>query len=355
MEWLKLRENGMKDKHIRMLMNEFDTFEEMYSKENFYLFNDKLKKFLEISYKTNISFLEEKYYKNKIKVLSKYSKEYPKSLLKMQDYPVFLYAKGQLLEEKTITNIYDRSIAIVGTRKVTKHGKVSCEKIVKELLEYDVTIISGLAEGIDTIALEMAINKNGNVIAVVGTGLDVIYPFKNKYLWDKISSEGILFSEYDLGTEPQKWNFPMRNRIISGISSGVLIAESYKKGGSLITAELAYNQGKDLFAIPGFINFPSYEGCNDLIKENKAKLITNGLDIVNEYLWDRKLENSKKIYLDEQELLILEYLKEELSIDELSDKISNGMDRNRILSIIMILKIKGLIIETGISKYIKII
>ena len=226
MGWLKLKEVGMKDGHIRKLMNIYNRYDELFREENFRLFNSGLKKNLEKSRNINLDSKIELYERNKVRIIDANSQGYPEKLKELTDYPLFLYVKGK--ELKKGLNDERRNIAVVGTRKVTKFGKSACEKIVRELLEYDVTLISGLAEGIDTVALSASVEKDGSAIAVVGSGLDIVYPYENKILWEKISENGILISEHPLGTKPLKWNFPKRNRIMAALSDGILIAESFK-------------------------------------------------------------------------------------------------------------------------------
>ena len=348
MGWLKLKEYGLKDAYIRKLMLEFDDYSDMFVASNFNLFSEKLKVILDKANKIDISKIIEKHNNFKVRIVSANDTEYPKSIKKLIDFPTFLYVKGNKMER-------EKKIAVVGTRKVTKFGKASCEKVVKDLLEYNVTIISGLAEGIDTIALNLALQKDKNPIAIIGTGIDVIYPYENKDIWNKISVHGTIMSEYPLGTNPQKWNFPKRNRLIAAISNGVLVAESFKRGGSLITAELAYSLDKEIFAIPGFINYPSFEGCNNLIKDNKAKLVTSGEDIIKEFFWETVAYKSKKQNLDKEELMVYNSLTEEKSLEQLCNILGNTLDSQKILYILMMLKIKGIITETGVSKYIRLI
>ena len=362
MGWIKLKEIGMKESHIRKLMKLYKNYEDLYNNENFKLFNDDLKFKLEKANKINLSNILEKYEKNEIRIINANGREYPKILKEVVDYPLFLYVKGKKIYKKANFNNENqklrKNIAVVGTRKMTKFGKSACEKIVKELLDYDITLISGLAEGIDTAALTMSVEKLGNTIAVVGTGLDIVYPYENKYLLEKIYDTGTVISEYPLGTQPSKWTFPRRNRIIAGLADGILIGESFKSGGSLITAELGFSMNKEIFAIPGFINYPSFEGCNNLIKENKAKLVTCAEDIAKEFLWDINIEKTKVKKLNENEKIIFNIMTEEISIEELFEKSNESISKfslNEILSILMSLKIKGLIIETGTAKYMRII
>lgn len=367
MSWIKLEIANVDKAIIRNMMKTYKNFEEMYLDINFRTFSDDVKKILEKVNKLNIENEIEKYEKRNIRIISANDREYPKKLKKIAGYPLFLYVKGKNLDEFLLEN---RNIAVVGTRKMTVFGKSACSKIVSELKKYDVTIISGMALGIDTEGLIVAKEKNMKRIGIVGTGLDVIYPYENRHLWEEIGKEGILISEYPLGTKGTKWTFPSRNRIIAGLSEGILIGESYKSGGSLITAELGFSMNKEIFAIPGFINYPSFEGCNNLIRDNKAKLVTSGEDIAKEFLWDINNENSKKNKLREDEKIVFEVIDEIVSIDEMMKKIHENYNEgvylhcnfnikeftiSKILSVVMVLKLKGLITETGTGKFMRLV
>ena len=363
MEWIRLKEIGMKNSHIKKIMAVFQNYEELFSEENFKLFSDDLKRKLEEAQKINLEERLSLYRRNKVRIVSVNDVEYPKRLKEIKDFPVFLYLKGKKIKEYDRIKIdkdkifvdNKRNIAVVGTRKFTTFGKSACEKIVKELSSYDVTIISGLAEGIDSIAQKKAIEYEMEVIAVVGSGIDVVYPYENRDLWQKISEIGTIVSEYPLGTQPTRWTFPRRNRIIAGMSDGILIAESFKSGGSLITAELGFSMDREIFAIPGCINYPSFEGCNNLIRDNKAKLVASAEDIAKEFLWDIKKEKSKLKKLSSEEKIVFEAITEETSFEEIINKTNEKVDRVKLFSIIMSLEIKGLITETNGSKYIRII
>ncbi|WP_374141559.1 DNA-processing protein DprA [Leptotrichia hongkongensis] len=363
MEWLRLKEYGMKNAHIKKLMLIFQDFEELFYEENFKLFNDELKNQLEEAMKIDLKARLELYERNRVRIISANDKEYPKKLKEIKDFPVFLYLKGKKLKDydkikmdkDKISVDNRRNIAVVGTRRATKFGKTACEKIVNELVNYDVTLISGLADRIDTIALKTALDKEIEVVAVVGTGLDVVYPYENRNLWERISETGTIISEYPLGTQPTRWTFPRRNRIIAGMSDGVLVAESFKKGGALITAELGFSMNREIFAIPGFINYPSFEGCNNLIKSNKAKLVTSADDIAEEFLWDIRKEKSKLQKLTEEEQIVFETIMEEVSFEQILQSVKEKIEKNKLFSIIMSLKIRGLITETNGAKYIRIV
>ena len=171
---------------------------------------------------------------------------------------------------------------MVGTRKPTDYGKHQAMFFSRELSKQNLTIVSGLARGIDSISHKGALKENGQTIAVLGCGLDVVYPPENKKLFEKIKSEGIIVTEYKLGTKPDAFNFPNRNRIISGLSLGSLVVESRASGGSLQTARFALEQNREVFAIPGKIGIKDYEGTNTLIKNGEAKLIQSPEDVLVE-------------------------------------------------------------------------
>ena len=201
--------------------------------------------------------------------------EYPKSLLEIADPPPFLYTKGNL------SLLNQPSIAIVGSRNASAQGEKNAEAFAADLCAYGLCIVSGLALGIDGAAHRGALRVNGATIAVVGTGLDIVYPAKHRDLAHQIAQNGLIISEFDLGTPSKPQNFPKRNRIISGLSLGCLVVEANLHSGSQITARLATEQGREVFAIPGSIHSPMSKGCHQLIKQG-AKLVDCLQDIVEE-------------------------------------------------------------------------
>lgn len=223
------------------------------------------------------------YYKNllkkisdcKARVITYYDDDYPGNLRYIDYCPKVLYVKGQLLAEDEI------SVAIVGARKSTVYGRWAAEKISSELAKLGITLVSGMAKGIDTQVHVSALNNKARTIAVLGCGVDVIYPSSNRELYNKIQDNGCIISEFPLGTQPLPYNFPQRNRIISGLSLGVVVVEATEKSGSLITAHHAMEQGRDVFAVPGNINSIFSRGTNLLIKDG-AKLVMSVEDIIEE-------------------------------------------------------------------------
>lgn len=280
-----------------------------------------------------------------INVITIYDENYPEDLKNIYDKPLILYAKGSIIKDDNF------ALAVVGSRKATSYGKWVTEKIVKELTALGITIISGLAIGIDSIAHRTALESNGRTIAVLGNGLDIIYPKRNKELYREIETKGAIVSEYFLGVAPLQYNFPQRNRIISGLSLGVLIVEAQEKSGSLITAQHALEQGKEVFAIPGNINSIFSKGTNKLIKEG-AKLVMDVEDIVEElYQLQEKVKIVKKKNIDysnlsEVEIKVVELIKEgPIHCDSIV--LRTGMNISTVNSILTILELKGIIKEIG--------
>lgn len=201
--------------------------------------------------------------------------DYPQSLLNISDPPLLLYVKGR----RELLN--HSSLAIVGSRNASVQGLRNAESFAQAASESDLCIVSGMAHGIDTAAHQGGLRGRGSSIAVVGTGLDKVYPATNRGLAHQLATHGALISEFSLGTPPLAPNFPRRNRIISGLSLGCLVVEASLQSGSLITARMALEQGRDVFAIPGSIHSPQAKGCHTLIKQG-AKLIDHVNDILDE-------------------------------------------------------------------------
>ena len=214
--------------------------------------------------------------KNDAQIITYQDPLYPQRLLNIYDFPVFLYVKGSLKED-------DINIAVVGSRLASTYGKFSTERLCRELVLKGITVVSGLARGIDSAAHRGALTCGGRTIAVLGCGLDIVYPSENKKLFEEIVSHGAVITEFPYGTPPNAPNFPARNRIISGVSLGVVVVEANEKSGSLITARLALEQGREVFAVPGTIDSAGSRGTHKLIKQG-AKLIENVYDILDEIL-----------------------------------------------------------------------
>ena len=210
-----------------------------------------------------------------VKEISITSEEYPKRLKNIYGPPPLLYVRGEIIPDDEI------AVAVVGSRKASVYGLQTCEKLAYELASRGVTIVSGLARGIDSAAHRGALKAGGRTIAVFGCGINRIYPAENKALASQIEKNGALVSELPGETRPERFNFPKRNRIISGLSLGTVVVEAAKKSGSLITAACALEQGREVFAVPGKINSGTSAGVHGLIKDG-AKLIDGVDDIIEE-------------------------------------------------------------------------
>ncbi len=214
--------------------------------------------------------------KSNVAIMTCHDPGYPQRLLNIYDYPPLLYVRGEFKPE-------DVHIAVVGSRAASTYGLYTTEKISRELALRGITVISGLARGIDSAAHRGALAGKGRTIAVLGCGADVVYPSENKRLYEEITDNGAIVTEFPFGTPPMAANFPARNRIISGISLGVVVVEATDKSGSLITARIALEQGREVFAVPGSIDARGSRGTNKLIKEG-AKLVECVDDIIEEVL-----------------------------------------------------------------------
>ena len=216
--------------------------------------------------------------KQGIQILTLFDEAYPELLRNIPDPPLVLYVRG------TLPDFTDRlSISIVGTRNCTRYGKQAAWHFAGNLAQRGVIIVSGMALGIDGTANRAAIEAGGETVAVLGCGVDVCYPWQHKQLMEDIVRHGAVISEYPPGTEPFGKNFPVRNRIITGLGQGTLIVEAPKKSGALISADLALEQGRDVFAVPGDINRPSSAGCNARIRQGAAELVQEPADILSQY------------------------------------------------------------------------
>jgi len=290
--------------------------------------------------------------KDKIEIIKKSSRDYPKILKEIHNAPKQLYVRGGLPKDHNL------NFAIVGTRAASEYGKTLAFKIAKELAELGFNIVSGLALGIDTQAHLGALEGKGRTTAVMGSAIDdnSIYPSENLNLVKKIiSSGGAVISEYEPGTKSEIWFFPERNRIISGLSRGVLVIEAPEKSGALITARLALEQNREVFAIPGSIFSKNSLGANNLIKSG-AKMVTTVDDILEELnLTDLKTEEGIKEEenLTEKEKIILNIIeKEPIHIDKIC-KMSK-MTAGQVLSIVSVLEIGGIIKNIGGGKFVRL-
>ena len=270
-------------------------------------------------------------------------KNYPRRLLNCYDSPVLLYYRGNADLNKS------RVVSIVGTRNNNEYGKMICEKLVADFAGEHILIVSGLAFGIDSIAHKTALKNDLDTVAVVAHGLDRIYPSQNKVLAKDIVAHGGLLTDFRSNTNPDKQNFPKRNRIVAGISDAVIVVESGIKGGSLITAELGNGYNKDIFAFPGRVYDAKSEGCNYLIKNNKACLITSAADILENMGWaDHQKPIAKKqrelfIELSDAEKTLIKILnqQEQVHIDELYTR--SGLSSSAVAAALLSLEMQTVI------------
>ncbi len=256
---------------------------------------------------------------NDIKAFHYLDDEYPIRLKRYDDCPVLLFFNG----EADLN--HHRIVSIVGTRKATEYGKNMVNKIVQGLKEYDVLILSGLAFGIDTASHKASLKYDVPTIGVVGHGLDIMYPAQNRNLAKKMLGNGGVLTEFNVGTQPAREHFPMRNRIIAGMSDALIVVESASRGGSIITAEYANNYNKDVFAVPGRTGDKYSEGCNKLIKSHKAALLESAVDIGYIMRWDVidnpiPQQGTLFVELDDLEQQLIELLREnnELDVDSIN-------------------------------------
>lgn len=294
------------------------------------------------------SFLE-KINKSNIKFLTFYDDSYPKSLKEIYDPPMVIYYRGNLQESDF------RAIGVVGTRKVTGYGRLVTEEFTKGLVEAGFTIVSGLAKGVDTIAHQVAVAKKGRTLAILGGGIENIFPYENTSLAKQIASGfGAVISEFPPNAPHLPGNFPARNRIISGLSLGVLVTEAAQDSGSLITAHLALEQGKEVFAVPGPITSNLSRGPADLIKQGAA-LVFNVDDLLTTLGVERKVvRDVSNIQLSESEKIILEYLKNQTRhIDEISRDLNKPSAE--ISAGLIKMEIFGLVKNLGGGNYTKLI
>ncbi len=263
------------------LLNKFETAKRIYNatEKEILKVDGMSDKIVQNMQKAKDAKLLEKYekyiLKNDIKIINISDDNYPAKLKNIYAPPITIFAKGD------ISLLNSKSIAIVGSREPSKYGIYVAEKFSKELSKEGIAIVSGLAKGIDTFAHVGALSSFGKTIAVLGSGIDVVYPKENAKYYKEISEKGLIISEYIVGTAPESKNFPQRNRIISGLSDGVLVVEARKNSGTMITTDFALEQGKELYVIPGNITSNLSVGTNNLIKEG-AKLVTDVCEILED-------------------------------------------------------------------------
>lgn len=284
-----------------------------------------------------------------IKILIKDDLEYPRYLKEIDQPPPVLYLKGEITLED------EWAVAIVGTRKVTHYGKQITEEFSRLLADHKITVVSGLARGVDGIAHKSALEAGGRTIAVLGSGVDRIYPAEHKKLAEDISNAGAVISDYPPGTAPEANNFPPRNRIISGLSRATIVIEAGQTSGALITADFAANQGRNVYAVPGSIYNVQSKGTNKLIQQGAKPLLDIRevlQDIQVELIQERK-SFRKEYPIDLFEEKILRVLSHEpLHVDEITNL--SELPISQVSSYLAMMELKGLTKQVGGMKYIVI-
>lgn len=277
---------------------------------------------------------------------------YPQMLKNISNPPAVLYYKGKLFE----CNL-DKTLAVVGSRKASTHGRDDLRKIISGLANTDICIVSGLASGIDTVAHTSAIENNLKTVGVIASGLDHVYPASNKTLYQNIENGyGAVVTEYYPTFEPIKFRFPQRNRIVSGLSYGTLVAEASLKSGALITANLTLEQGRELMCVPGLISNPNTQGIYKLLK-NGATLVTESNDILNALNWEIKHSTQMEqltlpMMTDEEEIIFKNLEVEEKGVDELLAL--TKLKFEDLLMNLTTMELKGIIKQCGGDRYKKV-
>jgi DNA processing protein len=279
--------------------------------------------------------------KNNVQLYFYQDPNYPQGLKQCNDSPVVLYTMGKI-------NFNQKNISIVGTRKSTSYGKKMTDQLIADLAPHKVQIISGLAHGIDKSAHEAAIRNKLSTIGVLGHGLDTMYPAAHRQLAKKMLEDGGVITEFISGTIGEPTNFPKRNRIVAGLSKATVVVESSEVGGSMITANLAQDYNREVFAFPGPADKETSKGCNNLIKRQRAHMITSAQDLVNELGWEDKQLDTKTYEMEfedldqnERKLISVFQQKGEVDIDSLGESI--GMSSSNLSIHLFNLEMKGVI------------
>lgn len=277
-----------------------------------------------------------------IKALAHTDKNYPKRLKNCPDRPLVLYYKGNIDLNRA------RTIGIVGTRKPTERGKDTTRRLVQELANYGAVIISGLAYGVDVNAHQKCIDLGSPTIASLAHGLDQIYPHRHRKVAESMLENGGLITEFTSGTAPLQQNFPMRNRIIAGMSDALIVVESAREGGSMISAFFANEYSRDVFAVPGYVGEPMSAGCNWLIKTHRAALLESADDIAYILRWDKNFDEAAQqqamfIELSDDEKIVVEQLRlaEKVHLDALIN--ATKISTSKMAMILLELEMKGVL------------
>jgi len=293
--------------------------------------------------KIDVFRLREEWEKKRIGVLTLADPEYPSLLAKTYNPPAVLYYRGKFPVDSLL-------IAVVGARRASSYGRNAALGLAGALTQAGAGIVSGAARGIDTAAHEGALENKGYTVAVLGCGIDIVYPPENAKLLERIAEQGAVVSEYAPGTPPLAKFFPARNRIISGLAKGVLVVEAAEKSGSLITADFALEEGRDVFAVPGSIFSSNSKGTNRLLKTG-AKLVDTVEDILEEYGIEKLAARNATQALEPEEVKVLEALAYDkpLGIEDIMQKVQ--LDAQRITCLLLQLELKGVIARNGGQRF----
>jgi DNA processing protein len=318
-----------------------------------FMTRESIKNIFDKRYREEVDKYLESIEKHHINIITINDDKYPYYLKNIYDPPIALYVKGDFIKQ-------EKNVAVVGSRNATSYGLDIAENIAFELSMRGITVVSGMARGVDTFAHKGALRAGGRTLAILGCGPDIVYPSENKKIADSIQKNGAIISEYLPGVQPLPGYFPARNRIISGLSYGVIIVEAGERSGSLITANLALEQGREVFAVPGNIGSRNSKGTNKLIKEG-AKLVTTVDDIFeelnffdemnNEYNNNTNITKVKSfVGLDPEEMKMVECLQnEELHIDALAKQ--SGLSIQIVNSIMTLMELKGIVNQLPGKKF----
>ncbi len=284
-----------------------------------------------------------------IHVITWQDESYPRRLKEIDQPPPVLYARGELLPED------DFAVAIVGTRRITPYGRQVTEELASFLAAGGITVVSGLARGVDAAAHTAALRAGGRTLAVLGSGVDRIYPPENRTLAEQMLAHGAILSDYPVGTAPEATNFPPRNRIISGLSLAVVVIEAGETSGALITAEFAAEQGREVFAVPGSILAPQSKGTNKLIQKGAQLLLTPDdlLQALNLTRVGAQKSARRVLPADDVEKQLLEALgSEPLHVDELRSQ--TGLPVEKVSAALVMMELKGMVRQVGAMHYVAV-
>jgi len=305
-----------------------------------------LTNFLRLREETDLDSLVESIQQQGVQVLTSVDEDYPKLLKQIEQAPPVLYVRGALLPAD------DFAVAMVGTRRISAYGQQITRDTSLYLAGHGLTVVSGLARGVDALAHQSALQAGGRTIAVLGSGVDVIYPPEHRQLADAIIENGAIISDYPLGTQPEGVNFPPRNRIISGLSLATVVVEAGERSGALITADFAVEQGRDVFAVPGNILSPASKGTNRLIQKGAYALVSpqDVLDLLELSHVEEYKAARQALPADTTEAKILQTMDyEPVHVDEICNEV--GLAVEKVTAALTMMELKGLVQHVGGMRY----